>query len=184
MKEKILNIIWLCLPVLMAVLIIIAYNNGKETISIWDLFIWVLLVLWLQILIISKEKVIKNLKDTILAYEQLTASYLKLTSEQENSIKYYRDTINKHLTDGSKEIWNLIIQSFDKHGSETDYTIDSFVSESLARDKYQEHLEEDTANPDHNVEETPGVLEYWYTTESGEMRRVKVVKSYVFDSAD
>ena len=184
MKEKIFNIIWLCLPVLMAVLIIIAHNNGQETVNIWDLFIWVLLVFWLQLLIINKQKVITKLRQVVALDNELHDNYRKMITELENRVKEANSKLQDYIVGGKREIWNIIIQSFDKTGEEEHYSIDSFVTESLARDKYYAWLEEDKANPDHNVEETPGVLEYWYTRESGEMTRVKVVKSYVFNSIE
>lgn len=184
MKEKILNIIWLCLPVLMAGLIIIAYINGQETVNIWDLFIWVLLVFWLQLLIINKQKVITKLRHVVTLDIEMHENYRKMITELESMMKDANSKLQNYIAGEKREIWNIIIQSFDKTGEEEHYSIDSFVTESLARDKYHAWLEEDRSHPDNNVEETPGVLEYWYTRESGEMTRVKVVKSYVFDSLE
>lgn len=168
----------------MLILIIIASITGEDTTSIWNLFIWVLLVPWLQLMYIIKEKSNMKLQNIVSVYEKLEDTYKEMTSDLENRLKKANSKLQDYVTGGKKEIWNIIIQSFDKMGEEEHYSIDSFVTESLARDKYHAWLEEDRANPNLNVEETPGVLEYWYTRKSGEMTRVKVVKSYVFDSLE
>lgn len=178
--EKIINIIWIGVPAIMLVSIIVAIICGQETTSIWNLAMWVFAVIFMQILVLNREKYIHKLKDLLESYDKLTKLYKKLTDDQESEIKNYKDILSKTVTDGNKEVWNLIIQSFDKHGSEAGYSVDTYLTEESVRKKYTEFLKEDREDKDKNVEETEGVLEYWYTTESGEMQRVKVVKSYVF----
>lgn len=178
--EKIINIIWIGVPVIMLAAIIVAIICGQETTSIWNLAMWVFAVIFVQTMVLSRERYIHRLKDRLETYDKLTNTYKNLTDNLENEIKNYRDMLSETVTNGGKEVWNIIIQSFDKYGSETDYSVDTYLTEELVRKKYKEFLKEDMEDKDKNVEETDGVLEYWYTKESGEMQRVKVVKSYVF----
>lgn len=182
--EKIINIIWIGMPVIMLAAVIVSIICGQETTSIWNLAMWVFAVIFVQTMVLSRDKYIHRLKDRLENYDKLTETYKKITTELESRANEANSKLQNYIAGGKMEIWNIIIQSFDKTGEEEQYSIDSFVTESLVRDKYHTWLEEDKANPDFNVEETPGVLEYWYTKKSGEMTRVKVVKSYVFESLE
>lgn len=77
-----------------------------------------------------------------------------------------------------KNIWNIVLQSWDRNGQESHYTIDSFTKQDEATVTFNRWMEEDKDKQ--GFEKTPGVNEYYYNYEDGGFSRVMMLESKLY----
>ena len=77
-----------------------------------------------------------------------------------------------------KNIWNIVLQSWDRNGQENHYSIDSFTHQDEAMVTFNKRMEEDKDKQ--GFEKTPDANEYYYDYEDGGFARVIVLESKLY----
>lgn len=77
------------------------------------------------------------------------------------------------------EIWNIVLQKWDRYGREVDHSITSFSSKDDAIAKYKEWLKWDETDPNFKVYKESGCFDHYYFC-GDEKHRCFIQKSYLY----